>query len=293
MPGLVVSTPRPVTVTGPGAATAVVAGGDSGCAIYAGAVRCWGSNTYGQLGNGTDIVETSVPVNVVGLDSGVTAISHIWYTGCAIKNALLYCWGDGHYGMLGNGGTANSNVPVQVPGLSDVTAVATSNTHTCAVANGGVMYCWGANDHGQLGNEAAGGQALTPVTLTGSLPKPQPTPAPTPQPKPPVTPKPAATISTLAGKRKVSKQRTVTIASVTCPASATCAISAPKTVKVRIARKTYTASVTTAKLKIGLKLPKAAYKKLKGRSASVSLKVSATATGASTTTLVVKATIKR
>ena len=135
----------------------MAAGADSGCAIYSGAVRCWGSNIYGQLGNGTDVDETVTPVDVVGLDSGVTAISHNWYTGCAIKNALLYCWGLGQYGMLGNGGTANSNVPVQVQGLSGVTSVATSNTHTCAIANGGVLYCWGSNDHGQLGNEGAGG----------------------------------------------------------------------------------------------------------------------------------------
>ena len=43
------------------------------------------------------------------------------------------------------------------------------------------------------------------------------------------------------------------------------------------------------KLNVGLTLPTAAYKKLKGKTATVTLKVSATATGASTTTLAVKA----
>jgi hypothetical protein len=47
------------------------------------------------------------------------------------------------------------------------------------------------------------------------------------------------------------------------------------------------------KRNVGLTLLKAAYRKLKGRSASVTVKVLATATGASTTTLVVKATIRR
>ena len=47
------------------------------------------------------------------------------------------------------------------------------------------------------------------------------------------------------------------------------------------------------KLNVGLTLPKAAYKRLKGRAASVSIAVSATATGARTTTLTVKATIRR
>ena len=186
----------------------------------------------------------ATPVNVVGLDSGVTAISHNWYTGCAIKNALLYCWGDGHYGMLGNGGAANSNVPVQVPGLSDVTAVATSNTHTCAVANGGVMYCWGSNDHGQLGNEAAGLQALTPVTLTGSLPKPVSRRRRRAAHSRRSRPSPRRRSARWPASGRSPSSAPLTIATVTCPASATCAISAPKTVKVKIARKTYTASVT-------------------------------------------------
>jgi Regulator of chromosome condensation (RCC1) repeat len=81
-------------------------------------------------------------------------------------------------------------------------AVAAGADSGCAIYSGAVR-CWGSNTYGQLGNEGAGGQSLTPVTITGSLPK--PVPAVTPQPKPAVTPKPAATISTLAGKRKVSK----------------------------------------------------------------------------------------
>ena len=83
-----------------------------------------------------------------------------------------------------------------------------------------------------------------------------------------------------------------------CPAS--CTISVPKTIKVKIKRKTFTVKVAAArtlaggkKLNVGLTLPKAAYKRLKGRTASVSIAVSATATGAKTTTLTVKATIRR
>jgi hypothetical protein len=68
-PGGGSGTPRAVTLTGPGAATALAAGPDSACAVYLGAVRCWGSNTFGQLGDGTTDSSTT-PVNVVGLDSG-------------------------------------------------------------------------------------------------------------------------------------------------------------------------------------------------------------------------------
>ena len=47
------------------------------------------------------------------------------------------------------------------------------------------------------------------------------------------------------------------------------------------------------KLNVGLTLPKKAYAKLKGKTARVSVKVTATATGATPTTLTVRATIKR
>jgi hypothetical protein len=74
----------------------------------------------------------------------------------------------------------------------------------------------------------------------------------------------------------------------------------PKTVKVTIKRRKYTVKVTAAKtlaggkrLNVGLQLPRAAYSWLKGRTASVTVKVTATAAGTSATTLTVKATIRR
>ena len=121
-----------------------------------------------------------------------------------------------------------------------------------------------------------------------------PVPVPAPPVLEPVQPraKPAA-ISTFAGKRKVSKQRTVEIATVSCPAGATCAITTPKTVAVKIAGKRYTVTVTKTKTRVGLKLTKAAYAKLKGRTGRVTVPVGATATGASTTQLTVNATLRR
>ncbi len=121
------------------------------CAIHNGTAKCWGNNTYGQLGNNTT-TNSSIPIQVSDLSSGVTDISAGAYTyTCAIHNGAIKCWGDNRYGQLGNGSTTNSLVPIQVSGLSSgVTDIAVGGRHVCAIHNGAAK-CWGSNYYGQLG----------------------------------------------------------------------------------------------------------------------------------------------
>lgn len=91
-------------------------GGFNSCALTStGAVKCWGRNAYGSLGDGTTI-QRATPVNVSGLTSGVVSVNgSLGYTTCAITtDGSVKCWGYNFTGQLGDGTTSNSSVPVAV-----------------------------------------------------------------------------------------------------------------------------------------------------------------------------------
>jgi alpha-tubulin suppressor-like RCC1 family protein len=143
----------PVNVVGlSGDVTAIAAGAEHTCALTSGgAMRCWGANYSGQLGDGTN-VNRNMPVNVSGLWWGVTEIAAGSEHTCAVVAGGVRCWGANFSGQLGDGTNVNRNTPVNVSGPSgDVVAIAPGSEHTCMLTTGGAMACWGANASGQLG----------------------------------------------------------------------------------------------------------------------------------------------
>lgn len=138
------------TATPVGGVASVSAGRSHTCAITTGgAVKCWGMNTWGQLGTGTND-DSDKAISVHGLHSGVTQISAGERHTCAVTDGGgVKCWGRNNYGQLGNNSLTDSNVPVDVVNLgSGVQAVSSGEFHTCALTTAGGVQCWGSTAAG-------------------------------------------------------------------------------------------------------------------------------------------------
>ena len=159
----------PVDVVGlTSGARSIAAGASFTCAVTSGGgAKCWGWNVSGQLGNGSRSVDPgTTPVDVVGLSSGVSAITAGAHHTCALTSGGgVKCWGSSVFGQLGNGSRTDSNTPVNVVGLtSGVRAIAAGESHTCALMRGGGVRCWGRN-YGRLGNGSNTELSTKPVAV--------------------------------------------------------------------------------------------------------------------------------
>jgi alpha-tubulin suppressor-like RCC1 family protein len=103
---------------------------------------------------------------VMGLTSGVTAITGRWRHTCALTSAGgVKCWGNNHDGQLGDGTKHDRNTPVDVVGLTTgIKAIAVGWGHACALTTAGGMKCWGSNHEGQLG-DGTGADRKGPVDV--------------------------------------------------------------------------------------------------------------------------------
>lgn len=124
---------------------ALSAGSQHMCAVAGGAAYCWGGNTSGQLGDGTEL-NSIQPVAVLGLESGVQAMGSSFSAHqCAIVQNAAKCWGSNIAGQVGDGSiSAKVTTPVSVVGAqSGVQAISSGDMFTCMIQDG-VVKCWGA-----------------------------------------------------------------------------------------------------------------------------------------------------
>jgi alpha-tubulin suppressor-like RCC1 family protein len=124
----------------------VVAALEHTCALRAsGGGRCWGRNTFGQLGDRTRI-DRPAPVAVIGL--AAIALARGMEATCALRaDGRVVCWGRNSLGQLGDGTTTDSLMPVTAVGVSDAVEIAGAHDNICARIADGSVFCWGATPH--------------------------------------------------------------------------------------------------------------------------------------------------
>ena len=155
----------------------IAAGADHSLALDSdGALYAWGSNAYGQLGNGTT-TNSSVPVAVKIAGTPLAGKTIVQIAAGANHNMVLtsdgavYTWGWNYHGQLGNNTKTNSNTIVAVQTISTpiagkkIVKIAAGQGHSLALTDDGMVYAWGRNDTGQLGNNATT-DAMLPVAVT-------------------------------------------------------------------------------------------------------------------------------
>jgi alpha-tubulin suppressor-like RCC1 family protein len=138
---------------------AVSAGQSHSLALTAdGRVWGWGSNYYGQVGDGTQNIRTS-PVQlapfptapVIGIAAG--ALHSLAITG----DGRAWAWGLNNSGEIGDGTGTLRTAPVPVVSLARVVQIAAGShgNHSVALTSDGVVWAWGSNGAGQLGDSTA------------------------------------------------------------------------------------------------------------------------------------------
>lgn len=146
-----------------GSATAVTTGVGHACALLTdGTARCWGDNTYGQLGLGNASAQVKTP-NAIGAvkvaaSRKITKISAGARHTCAVlDDATATCWGQNDVGQLGLGNTnpvSETQTPAQIGAISlggSVISLGSGAGFSCALLSGGKVRCWGSGNLGRLG----------------------------------------------------------------------------------------------------------------------------------------------
>jgi alpha-tubulin suppressor-like RCC1 family protein len=159
---------RPVPVTGAHRFRQISAGYLYTCAVTSDfRAYCWGSNSFGTIGDGTR-TDRLLPVPVSGglrfrqVDAGL-----LHTCGVSDPDRRVYCWGDNSQGQLGDGTRTSRLTPVPVFGGLSFRQVSTGNSHTCGVTTSDEAYCWGYDNVGQLGNDPVRARRDRPVLVAG------------------------------------------------------------------------------------------------------------------------------
>jgi len=138
-----------------------------------GTLWAWGNNFRGQLGNGKGNqvgenvnYDEILPIPIMpDKKNWVLVSAGTSHTVAIDSDDILYTWGEGNSGKLGNGSQNNCFVPTPIDKKWKIAAA--GDSHTVAIDVDDILWTWGGNAYGQLGNDTTGGSSNDPIKIRG------------------------------------------------------------------------------------------------------------------------------
>jgi alpha-tubulin suppressor-like RCC1 family protein len=168
------------TTTSRTSPVSVVGGFTDWCQVSAGSTHslgvrangtawAWGSNSSGQLGDGT-ITTRNSPVSVIGGFTDWCQVSAGISHSLGIRtNGTAWAWGANAQGRLGDNTTTSTSSPVSVVGsFTDWCQVSAGSGHSLGVRANGTAWGWGNNGSGRLGDGTTTNSS-SPVSVVGGF----------------------------------------------------------------------------------------------------------------------------
>ena len=165
---------------------AVAAGGNHVIALsFDGTVWAWGSNSVGQLGDGTAVAQRNFPRKVVGI-GGVDSLTDIIAIAAGGNHSLairsdgsVVSWGLNNSGQLGDSTKTTRNYPVVTYGLDPGTKaidLAAGDCHSLVLQDDGRLKSCGCDNAGQLGDNGNSSQSGVQSLISVNIIKAEPSP---------------------------------------------------------------------------------------------------------------------